>query len=46
VCGLSEKGRLAAGADADVIAVAGDATVDPRALVDVVAVFRQGARVR
>jgi imidazolonepropionase-like amidohydrolase len=46
VCGLSEKGVLAAGADGDVIAVRGNATVDPLALVDVVAVFRQGARVR
>lgn len=46
VCGLEQKGRLAPGKDADVIAVAGDATADPLALVSVLAVYRQGARVR
>lgn len=46
-CGLSNrKGRLADGYDADVLAVAGDPTADPAALLDVRAVYRRGARVR
>jgi imidazolonepropionase-like amidohydrolase len=37
---------LAPGADADVIAVAGDATTDPLALLNVLAVWREGTRAR
>ena len=45
-CGLDgRKGVLAPGADADVLAVAGNPLVDPAALHDVRAVFRGGARV-
>jgi imidazolonepropionase-like amidohydrolase len=40
------KGRLVAGMDADILAVAGDPFTDPAALLDVRAVFRQGHRVR
>jgi imidazolonepropionase-like amidohydrolase len=40
------KGRLAAGYDADLVAVAGDPLVDPSALTSVVGVWRGGERVR
>ncbi len=40
------KGRLAAGADADVLVVRGDPVADIGAVTDVAAVFRAGARVR
>jgi imidazolonepropionase-like amidohydrolase len=39
------KGRLAAGFDADLIAVADDPLTDPRALTSIVAVWRAGRRV-
>jgi len=39
------KGRIAAGYDADLLAVAGDPLTDTNALRDVVAVFRAGSRV-
>jgi imidazolonepropionase-like amidohydrolase len=46
-CGLADrKGRLAAGFDADLVAVDGDPLVDPTALTAVTAVFRGGVRVR
>jgi len=46
VIGVGErKGRLAAGYDADVIAVGGDPTEDPSVLRDVRAVWRGGRRV-
>ncbi|GIJ73433.1 amidohydrolase family protein [Virgisporangium ochraceum] len=45
-CGLGDrKGRLAAGFDADVVAVDGDPLADPAALTAVTAVFRAGVRV-
>jgi imidazolonepropionase-like amidohydrolase len=45
-CGLTgRKGRLLPGHDADVLAVAGDPTARPAALLDVRAVFRAGWRV-
>jgi imidazolonepropionase-like amidohydrolase len=45
-CGLTgRKGRLLPGHDADVLAVAGDPTARPSALLDVRAVFRAGRRV-
>lgn len=45
-CGLDgRKGILAAGADADVLAVAGNPLADLRALQHVRAVFRAGVRV-
>lgn len=45
-CGVADrKGRLAAGYDADLLAVRGDAVADIRALHDVVAVYRAGVRV-
>jgi imidazolonepropionase-like amidohydrolase len=45
-CGLTgRKGRLLPGHDADVLAVEGDPTVRPSALLDVRAVFRAGRRV-
>jgi imidazolonepropionase-like amidohydrolase len=45
-CGLTgRKGRLLPGHDADVLAVAGDPTVRPAALLDVRAVFRAGQRI-
>jgi imidazolonepropionase-like amidohydrolase len=40
------KGRLMAGYDADLVAVAGDPLVDPAALTSVVGVWRGGERVR
>jgi imidazolonepropionase-like amidohydrolase len=40
------KGRIIAGADADLLAVNGDPVKDPAALLDVRAVFRAGIRVR
>ncbi|WP_189697755.1 metal-dependent hydrolase family protein [Streptomyces chromofuscus] len=40
------KGRITAGADADLLAVNGDPVKDPAALLDVRAVFRAGTRVR
>ncbi|MGH3841907.1 MAG: amidohydrolase family protein [Pseudonocardiaceae bacterium] len=46
-CGLTgRKGRLTRGADADLLAVAGDPLRDIRAIQDVVAVIRAGRRVR
>ena len=46
-CGLTgRKGRLAPGADADLVAVNGDPLDDISAVHDVVAVFRAGRRVR
>lgn len=42
----ARKGRLAAGFDADLVAVAGDPMLDPTALTAVVAVWRGGERVR
>lgn len=46
VCGLHDsKGRIKAGHDADLLAVGGDPTVDPKSLLDVRAVFRAGSRV-
>ena len=45
-CGLAgRKGILAAGADADILVVGGDALADVRALHDVLAVYRCGALV-
>jgi imidazolonepropionase-like amidohydrolase len=45
-CGLAQrKGRLAAGFDADLLAVAGDPLTDPTALQRVRAVFARGRRV-
>jgi imidazolonepropionase-like amidohydrolase len=46
VCRVDGKGRLAAGYDADILAVNGDPLADTGALLDVAAVFRAGARVR
>ncbi len=40
------KGRIAVGADADVLVVRGDPVADIGAVTDVAAVFRAGARVR
>ena len=40
------KGVLAKGADADLLAVRGDPTVDPAALREVVGVWTRGERVR
>lgn len=46
-CGLAKrKGRIAVGADADLLAVHGNPVADPRRLHDVAAVFRAGVRVR
>jgi imidazolonepropionase-like amidohydrolase len=45
--GLGEsKGRIAAGADADVLAVRGDPVADIGSITNVQAVFRAGSRVR
>lgn len=45
VCGRSNtKGRLAAGYDADILAVNGDPLTDLAALVDPLAVYRRGVR--
>lgn len=45
-CGLGErKGRIAAGFDADLLAVARNPVDDPTSLSDTVAVFRAGVRV-
>ena len=44
--GLASKGRLCAGADADVVAVAGDLLADPGAVVRVERVWRLGQPVR
>lgn len=47
VCGVGgRKGRIAVGADADLLAVGGDPLADPGRLHDVRAVFRVGVRVR
>ena len=47
VCGVSRsKGHLAAGFDADIIAVQGDPTRDPSCLPSVLGVWRAGRRVR
>ncbi|MFD7445035.1 amidohydrolase family protein [Streptomyces sp. NPDC059909] len=40
------KGRITAGADADILVVNGDVEHDPAAVLDVQAVFRAGTRVR
>jgi imidazolonepropionase-like amidohydrolase len=40
------KGRISAGADADILVVKGDLAHDPAAVLDVQAVFRAGIRVR
>jgi imidazolonepropionase-like amidohydrolase len=46
-CGVADrKGRIAAGADADLLAVNGDPLEDLARLRDVKAVFRKGVRVR
>jgi imidazolonepropionase-like amidohydrolase len=46
-CGVGDrKGRLRAGFDADLLAVAGDPLTDVRAIHDVRAVFRAGRRIR
>ncbi|MFD4722803.1 amidohydrolase family protein [Streptomyces sp. NPDC058423] len=47
LCGVEgRKGRITAGADADLLVTAGDPVQDPAALLDVRAVFRAGVRVR
>lgn len=47
VCGLSShKGRIAVGADADLLVVEGDPLTDVAALTAVAAVFRRGVQVR
>lgn len=46
VCGLGDrKGRIAAGFDADLLAVAGDPLADPDDIHRIVAVYRNGAAV-
>ncbi|MFH8408562.1 amidohydrolase family protein [Streptomyces sp. NPDC018019] len=46
-CGLGgRKGRIAAGYDADLVAVGGDPVADVAAVLDVVAVIRGGVRVK
>jgi imidazolonepropionase-like amidohydrolase len=42
----ASKGRITAGADADVLVVRGDPVADIGAVTDVAAVFRAGVRVR
>ena len=44
--GMAEKGRLRAGADADVLAVRGAASADPRAVADVAEVWARGRSVK
>jgi imidazolonepropionase-like amidohydrolase len=44
--GLANKGRLAPGKDADILAVRGDPMADATTLLNVEAVFRSGVRVR
>ncbi|MFK4150249.1 amidohydrolase family protein [Streptomyces sp. NPDC004065] len=47
LCGVEgRKGRITAGADADILVVDGDPVHDPAAVLDVRAVFRAGVRVR
>jgi len=46
VCRLPERGRLAAGLPADIIAVDGDPAVEPEALVRVSSVWKDGRSVR
>ncbi|MFC4115710.1 amidohydrolase family protein [Nonomuraea zeae] len=46
-CGVEgRKGRIRAGADADLLVIGGDPIQDPASLCDVRAVFRAGSRVR
>jgi imidazolonepropionase-like amidohydrolase len=46
VCGLGDrKGRIAAGFDADLLAVDGDPLTDPAAIHRIVAVYRNGSAV-
>lgn len=45
VCRRPDRGRLAPGLPADIVAVAGDPTVDPAALVDITSVWKEGALV-
>lgn len=46
-CGVAgRKGRIAVGADADLLAVNGNPVDDPAALLNVGAVFRSGVRIR
>jgi imidazolonepropionase-like amidohydrolase len=46
-CGLGErKGRLAAGYDADILAVDGDPTADPSAMHRIVAVYARGQAIQ
>ena len=42
VCRRPERGRLAPGSPADMLAVRGDPTIAPEALTDIVAVWREG----
>ena len=47
VCGLADrKGRIAAGYDADLLALGGDPRTDPAAVHDIRAVFVRGTRLR
>ena len=47
VCGLADhKGRLAAGFDADILAVDGDPLTDATALQHIRAVWMRGVRIR
>jgi imidazolonepropionase-like amidohydrolase len=47
VCGVGDrKGRIAAGYDADLLAVQGDPVADIAAVRSVAAVFRAGHRIR
>ena len=46
VCRTPDRGRLAAGLPADIVAVDGDPTVEPEALVRVTSVWKDGRRVR